>query len=301
MSFEITTAFVQQYEQNIMMLSQQMGSRLRKAVTVKEGIIGKRDFVDQVGVTAAQKKTTRHSDTPLISTPHARRALDLYDYEWADLIDQMDKIKTLNDPTNSYVLAGAAALGRSMDDEIINAFFATSITGETGSSTVAFPSGQQVAVNSWKYGTGSGNAGLTISKLIEAKIVLFGNEALNEEMPGNEAYIAVTAKQLGDLLATTEATNRNYAQVAALVEGKLDYFMGFNFIRLERLLTDGSGYRRVPVWNKTGMALGIGQDIKTRITERADKSYAVQPYACMSIGATRLEEKKVVEIKCLES
>jgi hypothetical protein len=38
----------------------------------------------------------------------------------------------------------------------------------------------------------------------------------------------------------------------------------------------------------------------TRLTERADKSYAMQPYARMSIGATRVEDAKVVEVACLE-
>jgi hypothetical protein len=38
-----------------------------------------------------------------------------------------------------------------------------------------------------------------------------------------------------------------------------------------------------------------------RVSERDDKSYATQAYACMSIGATRMEEEKVVEILCTES
>jgi len=40
--------------------------------------------------------------------------------------------------------------------------------------------------------------------------------------------------------------------------------------------------------------LGVGKDVNARIDERADKSYATQVYYCMSIGATRMEEAKVV-------
>ena len=63
MSSQITTAFVQQYSNNVAMLSQQKGSLLRSAVDV-ENVVGKNAFFDQVGVATAQKRTTRHADTP---------------------------------------------------------------------------------------------------------------------------------------------------------------------------------------------------------------------------------------------
>ena len=72
MSSQITTAFVQQYSSNVSMLSQQKGSLLRKAVEV-ESVVGKNAFFDQVGSATAQKRTSRHADTPQMDTPHARR------------------------------------------------------------------------------------------------------------------------------------------------------------------------------------------------------------------------------------
>ena len=65
MSSQITTAFVQQYNNNVQMLSQQKGSLLRSAVSV-ESITGKNAFFDQVGVATAVKRTSRHGDTPHI-------------------------------------------------------------------------------------------------------------------------------------------------------------------------------------------------------------------------------------------
>ena len=49
-----------------------------------------------------------------------------------------------------------------------------------------------------------------------------------------------------------------------------------------------------------GIKLAIGKDVTGRIDERADKSYSTQIYYCMDIGATRMEEEKVVEIACQE-
>ena len=59
MSSQITTAFVQQYSNNVALLSQQKGSLLRASVDV-ESVIGKNSFFDQVGVATAQKIVTRN-------------------------------------------------------------------------------------------------------------------------------------------------------------------------------------------------------------------------------------------------
>jgi hypothetical protein len=294
-SFQITTAFVQQYGSNVLMLAQQKGSRLRNAVIV-EPVTGEDAYIDQIGSVTAQKITNRHGDSPLNSTPHSRRRIDMSDYETGDLIDRLDRVKALIDPTSKYALAHGAAMGRGMDDEIINAAFATSKTGKDGSTSVAFPASQQVAVNSWAYGSGTGNVGLTISKLIEAKGIIGAADV----DPDEELYLACAQKQINNLLATTEATSADYNNVKALVEGKIDTFMGFKFIRTERLLTDTNSYRRVIAWAKSGLGLGVASDVVSRVAERADKRFSYYAYFQMSIGASRLEEAKVVEIKCSE-
>lgn len=104
MSVNITNAFVEQYSSNVTMLSQQMGSKLRGAVDV-ESVRGKNAFFDQIGATAAVARTTRHGDTPRVDTPHSRRRVSLADFEWADLIDDLDKVRMLNDPTSNYAKA----------------------------------------------------------------------------------------------------------------------------------------------------------------------------------------------------
>lgn len=300
MSFQVTNAFVQQYQDNMYMLSQQRGSRLRDAVMVQEGVVGESVLFDQFGSSEAQEITNRHGDSPLNSTPHDKRKASMRDFDWGDLVDKLDQAKTLNDPSNKYVMAGSAAMGRKIDDVIIGEVFGTAYTGKTGSTAVTFPSSQQVAVNSWAYGTGSGNAGLTISKLIEAKVILDGNETGDTSPEDDPFYFAASAKQLGNLLATTEVTNSNYNTVKALVQGEIDTFMGFKFIRTERLKTDGSAYRRCIAWRKSGIALAIGADVMAEIAPRADKRFSTYVYFCMSLAAARMEEKKVVEVKCLE-
>jgi hypothetical protein len=44
-------------------------------------------------------------DTPLAETPHSRRMVTMDHWEYADLIDDSDKVQMLIDPTSSYANA----------------------------------------------------------------------------------------------------------------------------------------------------------------------------------------------------
>ena len=163
MSTQITTAFVEQYSNNVTMLSQQMGSLLRNCVDV-ETIKGKNAFFEQIGAVTAQVRTTRHANTPQLDTPHSRRRVSLADYEWADLIDDLDKVRMLIDPSSSEAKAASAAMGRSLDDVIMTALCGSSDTGVAGGTAVALPAGQKTF-------SASQTDGLTIAKLLEAKFL----------------------------------------------------------------------------------------------------------------------------------
>ena len=291
MSSQITTSFVEQYSSNVAMLSQQMGSKLRGSVDV-ETVRGKNAFFDQVGVTAAQLRTSRHGDTPQIDTPHSRRRLSLADYEWADLVDDVDKVRMLVDPTSSYARAAAAAMNRAMDDVSITAFNASANTGVAGGTSTALPSSQKTA-------TSDQSDGLTIAKLLAAKKILDDNDV----DPSLKRYIVCGPQQISDLLGTTQVTSSDYNVVRALATGAINSYLGFEFIMSTRLNKDATytSDRLVFAYTEDAIKLGIGKDISAKISERADKSYSTQVYYAMSLGAVRMEEEKVVQIPCHEA
>jgi len=294
MSNDIVVARSQHYATNVQLLLQQKKSRFRKAV-MEDSYKGKAaKAVEQFGAVSAVKRTTRHGDTPLIETPHDARWVYPHHYEWADLIDDQDKLEMLIDPTSPYAENGAAALNRAMDDEIVAAFFADARTGEDGATSTSFPAGQAIAAD-----VGAGSAtGMNIAKLRAAKKLLLAAEVDVENDP---LYVAISAEQHDDLLNETQATSLDFNTRPVLVDGRITQFMGFNFIDSERLGVNGSAQRRCPAWAKSGMHLGIWNDVTGKITERGDKAFATQVYAKGTFGATRLEEKKVVEIICSES
>ncbi|MEA1938140.1 MAG: phage capsid protein [Pseudomonadota bacterium] len=287
MSDQVSATFVQNYHDTLQYLVQQKGSRLRTAVRV-EGMTGQTGFFDQIGAVEAVERIARHADSPLVHTPHARRRVAARDFEWGDLIDTQDKLKMLAEPGSSYVQSAAWALGRKMDDLIIQAAFGTAYTGQTGATSIDFPAEQQVA---------AGAAGLTLAKLLSAKELLDAADA----DPDEPRFVACSAKQISDLLSTTEVKSADYNTVKALVQGQIDTFLGFKFIRTERLLTNSSSERRVMAWCQPGLLLAVNGDIEARITERPDKAFALYAYAKMSAGAVRMEEDRVVEIPCVES
>jgi hypothetical protein len=287
MSTQITTAFVEQYKSNVMDLVQQKGSRLRGAV-MSDSVQGNKKFYEQVGTTSAQLRTSRHADSPLVNTPHLRRSMTLADYEWGDLIDNADRVRLLIDPQDAYARNAAYAMGRAIDDVIISAMLGTSYTGVAGGDATTLPAGQKIAHNS---------TGLTKAKLISARKILQEN---NVDVQSEDLYCAVNAAMLEDLLNVTEVTSGDYNTVKALVRGEVDTFLGFKFIHTEQLTQDSTPNRQAMCWAKSGVQLGIGADIKASIAERADKSFSTYVYYSMCIGATRLEEEKVVEIAVVE-
>ena len=197
MSTQITTAFVQQFSNTITLLAQQRGSKLRGSVR-EESVTGEKAFFDQVGSVAAQKKVSRHADTPLVETPHSRRMVTMETYEWADLID---KVKLLADPTSTYAQAAAAAISRSMDDEIIAAATGSASTGKAGAGSQALT--KTIA---------DGSADMTVAKLLEAKELLDESDV----DPSIPRYVVVSPDQITALLNTTEVKSSDFNTVNSL-------------------------------------------------------------------------------------
>ena len=290
MSVQITTAFVEQYKGNVEHLVQQKGSRLRDCVSV-ESVTGKNAFFEQIGSTAAQVRTSRHSDTPRMDTPHSRRRVSLADYDWSDLIDNEDRVRMLIDPTGPYAKAAAMAMGRAMDDVIIAAADGTAFTGVAGGTSTAYAAAMTVDV---QVGVSpAADTGLNVGKLRAAKQLLDANEAED-----GDRVMVINAKQLQNLLAETEVTSSDFAAIKALVHGEVDTFLGFDFKRTERIGTDSNSDHKVLYWQMAGMKLAIGSEPQVKISERDDKNYATQVFTSMSLGATRMQEDLVGYIEC---
>ena len=296
MSFTVDQALVNTYHANVQLKFQQSTSRLKPYVRI-ESQNAEFDFYDRIGPTDAVEMTGRHQDTPLVGSDHDRRRVSHRDFNWADLIDKKDKLRMLQDPTSAYVMNAVMSLNRKMDDVIIQAAYGTSYAGKDGSTSVTFPSAQTIGSTYVERGTAAAS-NLTIGKLRRARYLLDKAEAANEGEA--DLAIAVDPSQIQGLLATTEVTNSDYAAIKALVQGQIDTFMGFKFIRSNRLPV-ASNIRDVMCWEKQGILLAIADEVITDVGPRRDKNLSVQVYAEGHFGATRMWEEKVIKIQCDET
>jgi hypothetical protein len=288
MSFRITEAFVQQYRDNVIHLSQQKGSRLRDTIR-SETVTGKSYYFERIGPTQARRRMVRHGTIQIANTPHTRRRVDLFDWEWADLVDDLDKVRLLISPESEYALSGAYAMGRTIDQVIVDALIGPARAGTDGEEIIQFPATQII----------DSQGGLTVEKLIETKEKLDKAEV----DPEDQRFFLISSVQLGNLLRSQQITSADYNTVRALVAGEVDSFMGFKFIRTEILPVSGRGAlkkRTCIAYAENGAGLAIGRDITTKIAERVDLGHATQIYLSMAVGATRIEDSRVVAIQCEE-
>lgn len=284
MSGLIDTAYVKTYSSNIQMLLQQRGSHLRKLVT-EETVAGEEAYFEQIGPVEPKERTGEFNDIEPTQSPWERRRVTFAERYRAEYVGEMSKLRMIADPTSSYAENSVLALNRAIDSVITDAALGTAWTGKNGTVPVTLPASQIIAPAA---------SGLTIDKLIEARERLDASE--ND--PSDVRSIVVTSKQITDMLRTTEVTNADYNTVKALVAGQIDTFMGFRFVRYEGVPLVG-GNRRAFAMVKSAVKLGIARDIHTS-ADWIPAKRAWLLYAGIALGATRMEEKKLVAIDCQE-
>lgn len=298
MAFEIPDHFHDSFTRNVELLLQQKESILGDCVTMADYDGQSAQVVKQFGEVEFQEKNTRNADTEFSDIEHRQRWIFPTDFTLALPVDKEDELRMLDSPLSPYAMAMRAAWNRKKDEIISNAFFGSAQTGTNGSTATSFPSGDIVAVDAGA----SASTGLNLEKLIQARELLYENEV---EVDSEDVFIGVTPKQVSDLLRTTETTSAEYAEVKALVRGEINQFMGFKFKVYKRWSDNAnsgsSSARKIPVWVKSGMHCGMWNGLESRIGERADKEYLTQVFMRGTLGATRVEEGKVVQILCDET
>lgn len=317
MNSQIEAWRVQAYAANVYQLSQQKGSRLGSLVR-KESFTGKAEFFDRLGLATAVDKTGRNEDTPDLNIDHSRRMVTTVTRHWGTLVDAKDKLQNIHNPENEYSVQAQNALGRKMDRIIIDAALGNAYEGETGTTSTALGTGQQLACVA-----SSAIDYLNVQGLRKAKRLLDAAEAVGKR------YLILGADGLESLLASTEVTSSDYANVKALVMGEVDTFLGFKFIHSQVLGdldvadtnaqgsyddddfhystttglysaggTDLAGTEKMAL-AFVGDGIILGENTggrKARVSERDDKGFSMQVYAAMDLGAVRMEEAKVVQI-----
>lgn len=282
-------------------------SNVRAAIAKKGGDIVSRvsrgfyrgakvQVVDFIGPIEFIERSTVYGDTKITEVEHTSRWISALEYDCAILIDRLDTLKMIYDPTSPYVERMREAAARKYDQIVMAKFFASASTGKDGTTQIAFPNTNIIAHG----GTGMGVVKLrALRKLMKKRYI---------DLRGVWPMIAVTADQIDNLLAETTTTSRDFNDVKPLVDGEVTRFMGFEFVPHEDFAQDGIptfvdtgpvNIRQCPVWVNDGMHFGTWEDLTVIISNRPDKNNIKQVHATFTAGATRLEEEKVFQLQCL--
>lgn len=297
---------VKQYGATVYHTAQQKGSKYQTYCR-PETIKGESKYLDVLGPTEAQDRNSRNPDTPNVQMNHARRLITMSPKDWGTMIDDMDKARMINDPKSPYMMAAVNAFGRKKDDMFLKSFIAPVMEDKDGGTSVAFPNAQKIAAVS-----GGAISKLNLEALRIASLT-FNNLDLD---PDEQRFMSCRPADIYNLLSDDKLTNADYNVVKALVEGKVDTFMGFKFIMSNRLLKqswgkynlttglyDGAGTASLATdsvcvaWHGTdAMVSAVGTEIQSDMAKRADKSFNEQLYVKMDLGFLRMEDAKCLTI-----
>ncbi len=306
MSNQDAELYVSKFNTNVQLLAQQSKDRFANWVQTGSHSGKQASPVDQVAATTVQQRTSRAQPKVLTDIENERRWVQPKSFHVHDVFDDFDRIRMNVNLDSSFLKSQMNAMRREKEDQTIAAFFSTSVVGEEAGSTVTFANdgGTDIAV---------GTTDLTVAKLLDALQVLYEGE-VDLDDPEEAIICAITPHQHTTLINEEEINNADFVRGKTIFDkaGRLSHWFGINFVITNRLLdtngnraTDNPGasaVREIPMWAKSGMHMGIWDDVRGVIVQRhdlVDDPNEMSVYA--TFGATRLEGVKVVKIICKET
>jgi len=296
MSFD--PIYIRQFSDNVYLQVEQKESHLLGQFR-KETIVGKSDVIPRIGRVNMQMR----SGDPVASVtfseiPTSYRYLSLNSWEVAVPITKYDVDRMRMDPTNYVGQRVASAIGRQIDQVGISALLGSAATGETGTGTAATIT-QTVAVNDHTFDSGTGNVGLTVGKLINArKQILAQRKRMG--LPTDDLVVLTNVAQFSKLFADDKFVSFFYNKEKPLSGDEPASYLGMSFVTTEEIPLNSSSRDQVIVCDKNALILGAPADFSpVAIEPRHDKQGKVwQVKGDLDFGAVRMEEELVVVIDC---
>jgi len=277
MAVGISNAFVQLFDAEVKQAFQ--SSRALAGLTrERTNVEGNQVKFPKIGKGTATVRVPQTDVTPLNVT-YSQVTATMSDYIAAEYSDIFSQQKVNFDERRELVQVVGNAIGRRMDQLVIDALNASATT-LTVATTI-----------------GGAGTNMNIEKLIEAKKLLDANN-----VPSEGRCMIIHANNLAGMLGETEITSSDFATVKALVSGEVDTFMGFKFVTLGDRDEGGlplPSTRTCFAFHKDAMGMGIGMSQKSEINYVPEKtSFLVS--SMFSAGAVAIDDEGIVKISCTE-
>ena len=274
MSVSIDQVFVKQFEADVHLAYQQMGTKLRGTVRSKSGVVGASTTFQKVGRGTAATKS-RHGIVPVMNLNHEPVECVLQDYYAGDWVDALDELKTNIDERRVVASAGAYALGRKTDELIVNA-----MSGATAS-------------------VGDYSAGLS------KDLILSAVETLNsKDIPDDGRRFAVVGvHQWNELLKITEFVSADYVgnnDLPLISGGASKKWLGITWVLYNALPLSDTTKRDCFIYHAASIGHACGQEVKTDISWHGERAAHFISNS-MSQGAVLIDGDGIVRIKCKDN
>ena len=277
MAVGISSAFVQLFDAEVKQAYQ--GARALAGVTrERTNVEGNQVKFPKIGKGTATVRVPQTDVTPLNVT-YSQVTATMSDYIAAEYSDIFQQSKVNFDERQELVQVVGGAIGRRMDQLVIDALNAAS-----SPSTVA---------------TSVGGAGtnMNLAKLLAAKKAL---DAKN--VPADNRCMVIHANGLSALLDETELTSSDFATVKALSTGEIDTFLGFKFITLGDRDEGGlplPSTRTCFAFHRDAVGLGISMNQRSEINYVPEKATFLGSSIC-SAGAVAIDDDGIVKTSATE-
>ena len=269
MATSITTAFIKQFESEVHMAYQRMGSKLKNTIRTLNNVKGSQARFQKVGKGSATEKS-RHANVPTMEITHNTVDVTLSDFYAADYVDRLDELKTNIDERQVLSQSAASALGRKTDQLIIDI-----LDAGTNSNNVAH-----------------GSAGLTLAKALTV-YEAFGAGDIPDD---GQRYFVVSSAGWADLLQIDQFSRAEYVGESDLpYAGGLTAkrWLGFMWFTHSGLTLSGSN-RDCHAYHKSAVGLAMGSDIRTEVNYIPEKvSNLITSY--MSMGAVEIDGEGMIQ------
>ena len=269
MSISVDKVFVKQFEADVHLAYQQMGTKLRSTVRSKSGVIGASTTFQKVGRGTASTKS-RHGMVPVMNLNHEPVECVLADYYAGDWVDALDELKTNVDERRVVASAGAYALGRKTDELIVD------------------------AMNQATKSVGEYKTGLTKELILSAVEILNANDVPDD----GRRFGVIGVYQWNELMSMDEFVSGEYVgEDRPLVNGfEVRKWLGINWILYNGLpVTDTN--RDCFIYHASSIGHACGQDVKTDISWHGERAAHFISNS-MSQGAVMIDQDGIVRVKC---
>jgi predicted RNase H-related nuclease YkuK (DUF458 family) len=265
MANTISTAFVKQFESDVHLAYQRMGSKLRNTVRTSN-VAGNIARFQKIGAGSASTKSRNGNITPM-ELAHTTVEVTASDFYAAEYIDKLDELKTNINERQAIAQSAAAALGRKTDSILYAAM-------DAGANSTAI------------HDTGSALEKADLLSLFETAGVA--------EMPEDGGrWLAMNPAGFSDLFSITEFASSDYVgdQNLPFAGGiTMKNFLSFNIFSTSAV-TGGKNM----AYHTNAVGLGINADVSTEINYVAEKA-AHLATSMMSMGAVVIDDNGVYEV-----